>query len=316
MRQHPEHPRKTRRRFSMRMTQAKTYSTSILSNKESFSFNPRLSAMRPEQTTPHERDPARTHRRLVGEGTPRPDHCPIGHSRPGGESQPGCSKRRGTQVAGDRHWRRQPDAVNHQVGIQHARLQDVSWICGATPSTLPPNLPLDPQSVMSLRGAADGSWRGVVWKPRTGQIVSHPKPIRHEPTAVIFNTFETYKDAGKTLAPGSRFTFTPVYLGGQSVIPPVVPPRPPTPPQRRNHSQREDQRELRQPTTTSTTSTTRCRTSHPCVRGSKYPKVKQESHHYLHNNLPNPRAASPQVLALSLRQAGRVRTTLSKMTER
>ena len=27
---------------------------------------------------------------------------------------------------------------------------------------------------------------------------------------MIFNTFETYKDAGKTLPPGSRLTFTPV----------------------------------------------------------------------------------------------------------
>ena len=67
--------------------------------------------------------------------------------------------------------------------------QDVSWIWGATPSTLPPTFPLDSHSI---RGPADGSWRGVVWKPAMGQEVFHPKQLRHEPTAVVFNTLESF----------------------------------------------------------------------------------------------------------------------------
>ena len=91
-----------------------------------------------------------------------------------------------------------------------ANTQDMSWIWGAAPSTLPPNLPLDPHSVVSLRGSADGSWRGTVWKPMPGQTVFHPKRNNHEPTAVVFNTFSAHKDKGKTLAPGTRLTFRPV----------------------------------------------------------------------------------------------------------
>ena len=102
---------------------------------------------------------------------------------------------------------------NHQmqatvrVGVN---TQDVSWIWGAMPSTLPPTFPLDQRSVLSMRGTADGSWRGVVWRPSRGQAVFHPRRHRHEPTVVVFNTFGTYQDNVGTLPVGVRLTLTPV----------------------------------------------------------------------------------------------------------
>eukprot|EP00439_Symbiodinium_sp_Y106_P060213 s3505_g8.t2 len=61
-----------------------------------------------------------------------------------------------------------------------------------------------------MRGSADGSWRGVVEQPNLGQTVYHPRRLRHEPTAVIFNTFGSYKDTAGTLPVGTRLTLTPV----------------------------------------------------------------------------------------------------------
>ena len=91
-----------------------------------------------------------------------------------------------------------------------ANTQDVSWIWGAAPSTLPPTFPLDPNNILCMRGTAAGAWRGVVEQPRPGQTVYHPRRLRHEPTVVIFNTFGTYKDTAGTLPTGTRLTITPV----------------------------------------------------------------------------------------------------------
>ena len=90
-----------------------------------------------------------------------------------------------------------------------ANTQDVSWIWGAAPSTLPPTFPLDPNNILCMRGTAAGAWRGVVEQPRPGQTVYHPRRLRHEPTVVIFNTFGTYKDTAGTLPTGTRLTITP-----------------------------------------------------------------------------------------------------------
>ena len=43
-----------------------------------------------------------------------------------------------------------------------------------------------------------------------GQAVFHPKRLRHEPTAVVFNTLESYRHEGGTLPVSARFTLTPV----------------------------------------------------------------------------------------------------------
>ena len=94
-----------------------------------------------------------------------------------------------------------------RVGVN---TQDVSWIWGAMPSTLPPAFPLDQRSILSMRGTADGSWRGVVWRPSRGQTIFHPRRHRHEPTLVIFNTFGSYQDNVGTLPVGVRLTLTPV----------------------------------------------------------------------------------------------------------
>ena len=91
-----------------------------------------------------------------------------------------------------------------------ANTQDISWIWGATPSTLPPTFPLSPLSVVSLRGAADGSWRGVVWQPQHGRATFHPLRQRHEPTVVVFNTLKSHRDNLGTLPLGARLTLTPV----------------------------------------------------------------------------------------------------------
>ena len=91
-----------------------------------------------------------------------------------------------------------------------ANTQDISWIWGATPSTLPPTFPLGPLSVVSLRGAADGSWRGVVWQPQHGQAIFHPLRQRREPTAVVFNTLKSYRDNVGILPLGAKLTLAPV----------------------------------------------------------------------------------------------------------
>ena len=106
-------------------------------------------------------------------------------------------------------------SVNDEAKMQSsvrvgANTQDVSWLWGATPTTLPPAFPLGPNTILSLRGSADGSWRGLAWTPHSGQMVHHPVRHNHEPTVVIFNTFSTHKEKGATLPVGVRFTLHPV----------------------------------------------------------------------------------------------------------
>ncbi|CAE7305788.1 unnamed protein product [Symbiodinium sp. CCMP2592] len=91
-----------------------------------------------------------------------------------------------------------------------ANTQDLSWVWGAPPSSLPPAVPLDARQILTMRGAADGSWRGVVWTPADRQQVRHPSRLRQEPTVVIFNTLSGHKEKGGTLPPGTRLTMTPV----------------------------------------------------------------------------------------------------------
>eukprot|EP00439_Symbiodinium_sp_Y106_P073200 s1923_g13.t1 len=53
-------------------------------------------------------------------------------------------------------------SVNDEAKMQSSvrvgsNTQDVSWLWGATPTTLPPAFPLGPNTILSLRGSADGS---------------------------------------------------------------------------------------------------------------------------------------------------------------
>ena len=85
---------------------------------------------------------------------------------------------------------------------------DLSWVQGATPRTLPPPMPLHPRTVISMRGSATGSWRGVTWSPPSNSVVLHP-PRRHvEPTLVIYKTLASQQNR-EVIPDGVAFTIYP-----------------------------------------------------------------------------------------------------------
>ena len=73
---------------------------------------------------------------------------------------------------------------------------DLSWVQGATPRTLPPPMPLHPQTVLSMRGSITGSWRGTTWSPPSQSVVRHPPRQTVEPTLVIYKTLASQQTRG------------------------------------------------------------------------------------------------------------------------
>ena len=105
-----------------------------------------------------------------------------------------------------RHQRGDSLQSTHRVG---ANSQDLSWLPGASPTTLPPPFPLQARTILSLRGAANGAWRGNVWIPLPDQTVSHPVRHEHEPTLVAYNTLGSYVSSDPVMPPGTQFTIWP-----------------------------------------------------------------------------------------------------------
>ena len=78
---------------------------------------------------------------------------------------------------------------------------DISWVQGATPRTLPPPMPLLPNTVLSMRSTIMGSWRGATWSPPEGSVVQHPPRQQVEPTIVIYKTLSSHP--GRDVLPNS-----------------------------------------------------------------------------------------------------------------
>ncbi|CAE7800173.1 APUM5 [Symbiodinium sp. KB8] len=85
---------------------------------------------------------------------------------------------------------------------------DISWVQGATPRTLPPPMPLHPRTVLSMRGNADGTWRGTTWSPPSQSVVHHPPRRQVEPTIVIYKTLASHQSRG-VLPDGLSLTIYP-----------------------------------------------------------------------------------------------------------
>ncbi|CAE7748543.1 YCF1, partial [Symbiodinium sp. CCMP2456] len=88
--------------------------------------------------------------------------------------------------------------------------QDLSWLAGASPATLPPVFPLRQRSILTLRGVATGAWRGTVTDLRPWQIAKHPRRHGQEPTLVIYNTQSGAAPGSRHLPNGLCLTLLPV----------------------------------------------------------------------------------------------------------
>ena len=60
-------------------------------------------------------------------------------------------------------------------------------------------MPLNPHTVLSMRGSAAGSWRGTTWAPPANSVVQHPPRQQVEPTIVIYKTLSS--SAGREVLP-------------------------------------------------------------------------------------------------------------------
>ncbi|CAE7704187.1 YCF1 [Symbiodinium sp. CCMP2456] len=91
-----------------------------------------------------------------------------------------------------------------------ANTQDLSWLAGAPPTTLPPVFPLRRRSILTLRGVATGAWRGTVTDLRAWQFARHPRRLGQEPTLVIYNTMSGSAPGARHLPHGTCLTMLPV----------------------------------------------------------------------------------------------------------
>ena len=85
---------------------------------------------------------------------------------------------------------------------------DLSWVQGVTPRTLPPPMPLHPNTVLSMRSTATGAWRGATWSPPQGSIIQHPPRQQVEPTVVVYKTLPGNSD-GEVLPDSVHMTLHP-----------------------------------------------------------------------------------------------------------
>ena len=88
-------------------------------------------------------------------------------------------------------------------------IQDLSWIEGSMPATLPPEFPVGPHHVLTLRGTETGVWRGTVWSPLPQQVVRHPARTYTEPTLVIHRNEATADPRRAHLPVGTQLTVRP-----------------------------------------------------------------------------------------------------------
>ena len=88
-------------------------------------------------------------------------------------------------------------------------IQDLSWLEGSMPATLPPEFPLGPRQILTLRGTETGAWRGTVWSPQSLQVVRHPARAHAEPTLVIYRNEATADPRRAHLPMGTQLTIRP-----------------------------------------------------------------------------------------------------------